>query len=385
MGDSSDRQWLHNGRLFDGEQVHEGAALLIGEGQVLEVGGATSKPANAEAVDLKGHLVAPGFVDIQVNGGGGVLFNDNPSIGTLQQMAAVHRKFGTTSFLPTLISDTAAVIESGIKAVSSAIEKGMTEIAGIHIEGPHLDPEYCGVHDAEKIRPLDKDAFELLTAMQRGITLVTLAPERVAPDTLARLSDSGVIVFAGHSGASYEETAAALASGLRGFTHLFNAMSPLTSRAPGMVGAALESTGSYAGLIADGYHVHPATLRLAVRSKGEQRILLVTDAMPSVGADNKQFTLYGEDIRAEGGRCLTADGRLAGSDIGMIEAVRNMVSFGCADIYTALRMASLNPASAIGLDSQLGRIGAGKRADLIELDADLNIVRTWVAGQMKEH
>jgi len=378
-------QRLENCRLFDGQRVLDSVSLMLQDGFVRGIEANKNPKSSVDAVNLNGNLLVPGFIDIQVNGGGGLLFNDAPDTETLAVMARAHRQYGTTAFLPTLISDSADVIASAINAVARAREQGMAEILGIHIEGPHLNPQFCGVHDAVRIRPLDDDSFHLLTSMQDGITLVTLAPETVSPERIRRFSEKGIIVFAGHSGASYEETKAGLEAGIQGFTHLFNAMTPLTSRAPGMVGAALEDTQSYAGIIADGYHVHPSVLRLALRARGTDHMVLVTDAMPTVGSKDKHFYLYGELITSREGRCLTADGRLAGSDMGMIQAVKNIVEFGCADLFEAIRMASLYPARALGVEHLYGTISTGRRADLLELDGDLNIVRSWVAGQMLEH
>jgi len=380
------RQLLTNGRIFDGDKLHEQAALIIDGEAIAGIVPAADAPADADVViDLGGRLLAPGLVDIQVNGGGGVLFNDDPSLGALQTIAAAHRPFGTTVLLPTLITDSVEVMQRGIDAVAMAIEQGVPGIVGIHLEGPHLSSTYHGVHDVARMRPLDEDALKLLCSLKTGRTLVTLAPETVPAGSIESLRDAGVVVFGGHSAASYEETRAALDAGLGGFTHLFNAMTPLKSRAPGMVGAALEDERSYFGIIADGYHVHPATLRLAVRVKTTGKAVLVTDAMPSVGSNEKSFKLYGETIHAAGGRCLTADGTLAGSDIGLIEAVRNMRRFGGVDRFEALRMASRYPAESIGLGDSYGKLQPGYRANLIELDDDLKLVGSWIAGERVEY
>lgn len=378
------KQVLVNGRIFDGDRVIEGRDLVIADGKVVELvaeGGSWDVPL----IDLEGRLVAPGLVDIQVNGGGGVLFNDAPDVETLHTMIAAHRAFGTTAFLPTLISDDADVIESGIAAVRQALAEGVPGVVGIHIEGPHLNRNYCGVHDATKIRPLDEAAMELLMSLHVGRTLVTIAPEKASGHAIRRLVESGVIVFGGHSGASYEEVKTALDAGLSGFTHLFNAMSPWQHRAPGMVGAALEDEDSYFGIIADGFHLHPATLRLAVKTKATGKALLVTDAMPSVGATEKSFVLNGETIVAEAGRCVTSGGTLAGADIGMIEAVRYTAAHGGVDVYEALRMGSRYPAHAIGLGDTLGSIRPGFAADLVELDDEFNVVRSWIGGDAVEY
>src|SRR5690606_3259951 len=239
------------------------------------------------------------------NGGGGVLFNDAPDIETLRTIGKAHCRFGTTGFLPTLISDEFSVMHQGLQAVSEALAQGLPGILGIHLEGPFLNTARKGVHDASKFRRLDQEALALLTSLDRGKTLVTLAPELTTPDMIRALTAAGVIVAAGHTAADYETIRQALNAGLSSFTHLFNAMTPMTGREPGVVGAALEDANSWCGLIMDGYHVHPATLKVAIAAKARGKMILVTDAMPTVGADVKEFVLKGETIRAVNGRCAT--------------------------------------------------------------------------------
>jgi len=269
------RSHLVNCELFDGERVQQDCAVIIAGDVVEDIVPVADVPADADAiVDLGGALLAPGLLDLQVNGGGGVLFNDEPSVEGLRTIMAAHRPFGTTACLPTLITDDAPVLVRAIDAVATAMREGLPGIAGIHIEGPHLNPEYRGVHDAEKMRPIDDEALGLLASLDGGRTLVTLAPEVVPAGTIERLRDASLVVFGGHSAATYEQTRAALDAGLGGFTHLFNAMTPLSARAPGMVAAALEDENSYCGIIADGHHVHPAMLRLVVRAKATGKVVL---------------------------------------------------------------------------------------------------------------
>jgi N-acetylglucosamine-6-phosphate deacetylase len=379
------RQLLTNCKLFDGETVREGRAVLIDGGRIADVDAPDNLRKASDVLDLGGHLLAPGLIDLQVNGGGGVLFNNSPTVEALQTIVAAHRRFGTTACLPTLISDNSETMRLGIRAVADALAGKLPAVLGIHLEGPHLNPLYRGVHDAKCLRPLDDASLDLLCSLGSGRTLVTLAPELASAEKIRRLCDAGVIVFGGHGAASYEETLDALAAGLSGFTHLFNAMSPLTSRAPGMVGAALDDNNSYFGIIADGHHVHPASLRIAIRSKAVGKVCLVTDAMPTVGSQDKHFTLNGVTVTATGGRCVTPDGTLAGSDIGMIDAVRNIARFGGVDRFEALRMASAYPAAALGMDDTLGYVRQGYRADLIEIDNKFRVVRSWVQGDMETY
>ena len=258
-------QRITNCRLFDGEQVFADRDIVLAGGVIAEIVATGDAIATGcELHDLGGNLLAPGLIDLQVNGGGGVLFNEAPTVASLRAMAAAHRCFGTTAFLPTLITDSDAVMDEAVAAVADAIREGVPGIIGIHLEGPHLSPRYKGVHDAARMRDLDAESMARLTSLSEGCTLLTLAPEVVPAEIISQLKEKGIVVFGGHSAATYEETRRALDAGLSGFTHLFNAMSPLHSREPGMVGAALEDNDSYVCIIADGYHVHPATFGITV-------------------------------------------------------------------------------------------------------------------------
>lgn len=372
---------LVNGRIFTGEAWFDDHALIIDGDRIRDLVPLAALPADISRCDLGGRMLLPGLFDTQVNGGGGALFNDAPSVATLRTIAAAHRQYGTTALLPTLISDDLAVVEKAIAAVEQAINEKVPGIVGIHLEGPFLNPARKGVHNAEKFRTIDEAAFNLLTSLKVGKTLVTLAPELTTPEIIRRLVDAGVTVAAGHSAADYAQTRAALAAGLSSFTHLFNAMTPFTSREPGMVGAALEDVESYCGIIVDGYHVHPATLKVAVAAKTKGRMVLVTDAMPTVGAANKEFILNGEVIRSENGRCATATGTLAGSDLDMLSAVRNSVALLGLELSEAVRMASVYPAAMMGLENELGSLKPGYKANMILVDDELNLLNSWIDGQ----
>lgn len=369
---------LVNGRMLLAEGWRDDACVVIEGERIAAI--LPEPPAGAEQVDLAGHTLLPGFIDTQVNGGGGRLFNDDPSVETLRIIAGTHRRYGTTGLLPTLISDDLSVIEAAIQAVDAAIEAGVPGILGIHIEGPFLNPVRRGIHSESKIQPLQDGFLALLESARHGRTLVTLAPEAATPDQVARLVAAGVIVSAGHSDAPYETVRAALDNGATGFTHIFNAMSPLTSRAPGMVGAALEAPDAYAGIIADGHHLHPATLRVALRAKGPDHLMLVTDAMPSVGSDEDHFLIHGREIHRDGDRLVGADGTLAGSTLTMAGAVKGMMEQGRVPLEVASRMASATPAAFLGLAGQLGHIAPGYRADLVLLDDTLDLQRSWISG-----
>lgn len=371
---------LVGARVLLDEGFAKGRAVLMEDGRIAAVVAHGDVPASAERIDLDGAMLAPGFIDVQVNGGGGALFNDAPTVETIATIGRAHRRFGTTGFLPTLLSDDLSVVREAIRAVDAAISAGVPGVLGIHIEGPFLNTTRKGIHDSSKIIELDDDGFDTLTGLGNGRTLVTLAPERTTPAMVRRLADAGIIVSAGHTNARYEEIRAALDAGLTGFTHLFNAMSPLTSREPGAVGAALEDETSWCGLIVDGRHIAPATMRLALRCKPIDRFMLVTDAMPSIGMAEKSFMLQGQPIRVEDGVCVNVDGTLAGSDLDMAGAVRNSVAMLGVSLETALRMASRHPAEFLGLGNELGRIAPGAIASLAMLDDELNVLRSWING-----
>jgi N-acetylglucosamine-6-phosphate deacetylase len=330
--------------------------------------------------DLGGAMLLPGFIDVQVNGGGGVLFNEAPTVETIRRIGAAHRRYGTTGFLPTLISDEPPVMRAALVAVEQALEDGVPGLLGIHLEGPYLAPARKGVHDAKYFHVPGREELALLCAPHRGIRLITLAPDQVPPESIRALDDAGVIVCAGHTAADYATTRVALDAGVRGFTHLFNAMTPFGSREPGVVGAALEDPHSWCGLIVDGHHVHPASLRVAIAAKAPGKMLLVTDAMPPVGADSPEYVLNGETIIVRDGICQTAQGVLAGSALDMAAAVRNTVRMLGLPLDEAVRMASTYPAEFLGFGASHGRIAAGYQADLVVMDEDFHIQRCLIGG-----
>jgi N-acetylglucosamine-6-phosphate deacetylase len=330
--------------------------------------------------DLRGAMLLPGFIDAQVNGGGGVLFNEAPTVETLRRIGAAHRQFGTTGFLPTLISDRVEVMHEALAAVDQALAEGVPGVLGIHLEGPYLAPARKGVHDPKYFHAPGSDEIALLSAPHRGVRLVTLAPDQVPLADIGALVDAGLVVCAGHTAADYATTRAALDAGIRGFTHLFNAMTPFGSREPGVVGAALEDATSWCGIIVDGHHVHPASLRVAIAAKARGRMLLVTDAMPPVGSDDPSYVLNGETILVKDGICQTAQGVLAGSALDMATAVRNTVQLLGLPLDEAVRMASTYPAEFLGLGDSHGRIAPGYRADLVAMDAEYRVQQSWIGG-----
>ncbi|WP_428395358.1 N-acetylglucosamine-6-phosphate deacetylase [Lichenicoccus sp.] len=384
MDEAPRRQLLTGARLFTGEQILDDHALLIEGGRILDIVPAGNLPGGVRLHER--HLLAPGLIDVQVNGGGGVLFNDTPTLEGALAIAAAHRKLGTTSLLPTVITDTPEIMAAAAEAAAHAAAIPGSGVRGIHLEGPFFNPKRAGVHPRHLFRTPDARDLDALCALAArfapfGRVVLTLAPEQVPPEAITRLAEAGVRVSGGHSAASLECTDAALRAGMTGFTHLFNAMPPLVSRAPGIALAALTDSASYCGIIADGIHVHPAMLRLALATKPTDRIMLVSDAMPCAGTDLAEFVVQGRRILRQDGRLQTEDGVLAGADLDLEQAVRQAVALLGVSTQVALRMASLIPARFLGLDDRLGRLAPGFEADIVLLDERLHVRGSWVAGQ----
>ncbi|MFA0812261.1 N-acetylglucosamine-6-phosphate deacetylase [Microbulbifer epialgicus] len=362
-------------QLFDGEQILEEVALTVGEdGKVFSIG--ESAPSGAQYI---AGLLAPGLVDVQVNGGGGVLFNQEPSVAALRTIGAAHAQFGTTAFLPTLITDRLEVMQRAADAVSDALKKGIPGVIGIHFEGPHLSIPKKGTHEQGLIRSLSDAEWALYARDDLGVKVITLAPETVSVEDIRRLVSMGVTVCLGHSNADGKTVRAALEAGASGFTHLYNAMSPLHSREPGMVGTALISDEAWCGLIADGHHVCPEAMNLALKSKPRGKLILVTDAMSLVGSDALSFPLFDRVVTREGDKLTSSTGELAGSHLDMIGAVQNICRWCYVEIGEGLRMASLYPSQFLGLNT--GRVVPGARADLIQLDKQFRVRKTWIGGR----
>ena len=369
-----------NGHIVTPAAVLTDATMVVEDGRIVSLDAAPVADTVAETIDLDGGWIMPGFVDTQVNGGGGVLFNDATTVEGIAAIGAAHARYGTTAFMVTLISDTPDVIARALDAVDAAIDAGVPGVVGIHVEGPVISAARKGIHDASRFQDLDDDLMELMTRPRRGRVMLTLAPERVTADQVAALTAAGVLVSIGHSDASYATAAAGIAAGITGVTHLFNAMSPLIHRAPGVVGAALDDQSVYCGIIVDGFHVDDAALRIALRSRPHDRFMLVSDAMPCVGAADKSFTIQGRPIHVEDGRCVGADGTLAGSDLDMTGAVRNAVARLDLAPEIAAAMASTYPAAFLGLSDTRGVLAPGQRADWVRLTHDLHPLGTWFGG-----
>ena len=370
---------LSGARIFDGERFIDDHALVVEDERIAAIVPYTERPLD-EAWDLGGGLLAPGYIDVQVNGGGGVLFNDEPTPEGIARIAAAHRKYGTVGLLPTLVTDAPQVMTAAIDATREA-RRHTPATLGVHLEGPFIDPRRRGAHDAKYVRDLAPDDVEEIADADCGAIMLTLAPNRVAAERIAELARRGVLVSLGHSEASYEEARAAIQAGARAFTHLFNAMSAPAGREPGMVGAALDLADAFVGIIADGHHVHEANLRIALAAKRRDRFMLITDAMPPAAGGPDHFDLQGRRVTRADGCLRLDDGTLAGSVLTMDEAVRYVVNVVGLDLADALAMASRVPATFLRRDNDLGRIAPGHLASLVHLDDELRVCETWIEGR----
>jgi len=374
---------IKGARIFDGMEWHDDAVLVIEAGRIVSVV-AEIADWTGETVDARGHLLVPGFIDLQVNGGGGALFNEQPTLEGIRKICDAHARFGTTGLLPTLITDTREATTAAIKAGVEAKTAAIPGFLGLHLEGPHLSVVRKGAHDPSLIRPMEKpDLDELLVCMRAlGCLMVTIAPENTTIEQVKCLADAGIIVSLGHTDAGFNTACAYAAAGARVVTHLFNAMSGLGHREPGVVGAALATGTLFAGIIADGFHVDPAAMGIAIRSKqGPYRIFLVTDAMSTIGTDMTRFHLNGREIVREGGRLTLHDGTLAGADIDMLSSVRFVHERLGLPLEEALRMASAYPADAVGITAKKGRLLPGTDADFIVLTPELALQSSWICGR----
>jgi len=369
--------------IFDGEHIHHDHALLVESGCFTAIVARSDIPSGANMEKLGSGTIAPGFVDLQVNGGGGVMFNDDPSVVTLKTMVEAHACLGATAILPTLITDNAEHVQAAITAVEQAVSEGMVGIIGLHLEGPHLSPSRKGAHDESQIRPMTTKEHQLLLEQVERLPLLmlTLSPENVSTDQLRSLADAGIILSLGHTNASSADCQVAVENGVTCVTHLFNAMTQLGNREPGVVGAALSFGELNAGLIADTYHVHPQSMGIALRAKkGPGQIYLVTDAMACAGSKADFFFLNGRRIERNNGRLTLEDGTLAGADLDLSRAIFNIVNSTETPLYSALAMATSIPAEVIGCGQTYGTIAEGRPADFLHLDDELSLLQVWKNG-----
>lgn len=363
-------------KVFNGETFLEGVTVEVQNGRITAI----HNEVLQNAVKVSGTLSA-GFIDYHVNGGGGRLLNFEPNVETLLAMVKAHAGFGTTAMVPTLITDKVEVMADAADAIASAVKDKLPGILGVHFEGPHLSVPKKGVHEASLVRPLGDDEKALFSRSDLGIKIVTLAPENVALEDINLLLSQQVKVSLGHSNASYDTAKQAVDAGVDGFTHLFNAMSPFTSREPGVLGAALASDNAWCGIILDGHHMHYAAAKIAHAAKPQGKLLLVTDAMSTIGSEQQGFEFFGVEVIRDGDKLATKEGTLAGSALDMITAVKNAVVELNLSLDEALNMASLYPAQYLGVEREMGSIAVGKRADLVAFDSEFQVSHTWIGGQ----
>lgn len=366
-------QQISVARLFDGQNWQQNVTLAFEAGVIRSV-----QPATGPV--LSGSLV-PGFIDVQVNGGGGALFNSDTSLEALRTMVKAHAQFGSTALLPTVITDSVVIMQQAADVIAQAIAAKEPGIVGVHFEGPHLSVPKRGVHPEHFIRPLSDAELAIYQRTDLGIKLVTVAPENISPDQIKALVQAGVVVCLGHSNADAETVQAALAAGATGFTHLYNAMSPLTSREPGVVGAALADSQSWCGVILDGFHVHPLAVKVALAAKPKGKLMIVTDAMSPVGTNQTEFDFFDGKVIRQGNKLTNLNGNLAGSVLDMASAVSYAVKELGLELSEAVRMASLYPAEFLGISAQRGQITVGAKADLVLLNDEGLVQQCWLEGQ----
>lgn len=375
---------LTNARIFDGHEWHDDKTLLVEDGKIAGIAAPHEVASEVRPVDVAGSIIVPGFIDLQVNGGGGVMLNDERSVDGIRRICAAHAQYGTTSLLPTLITDTpeitAAAIDAGLKAKTAKVPGFL----GLHLEGPHLSVARKGTHHPSLIRPMEDGDLQRLLRIGTSFDalMITVAPENTTQEQVKALTEGGFIVSLGHSNATYETVKVYVEAGARTVTHLFNAMSQIENRAPGLVGAALDLGELSTGIIADGFHVHPASIDLALRAKrGPGRIFLVTDAMSTIGTDLTGLLLNDRQIYRKDGRLTLADGTLAGADIDMLSSVLFIHQQLDVDFEEAVRMASLYPAEAVRIADRKGRLANGYDADFVVLTGDYRMQSTWIGGE----
>lgn len=362
-------------RLFDGENYHKDKVIVIDDGIISRFDDDINNFTNK----VNG-LVVPGFIDLQVNGGGGVLFNTTPTLAGVKSIMAAHASFGTTAMLPTLITDTISVMAKAADAIADAIANDEPGIMGIHFEGPHLSVAKKGAHSECFIRDISDEEWQILERRDIGKILVTLAPETVSPKDIQRMVAAGIYVSIGHTNANYQQAQSAVGAGATGFTHLFNAMSTIQGREPGVTGCALLNDNTFCGLIVDGHHVDYVSCQLALKTKPQGKVFLVTDAMPPVGTEAKSFAFFDRQVYLEEGKLTASTGELAGSVLDMATAVKNAHQHLKLPLEEALRMGSIYPANYIQAE-QYGQLLPKKRANFVVLNDDLTVNSTWVAGQ----
>ena len=374
------KQALLGSQIFCGERFYDDHALLVEGKSIVDIVDKNNTPDNFNKIELDQGILAPGFIDLQVNGGGGVLFNNSPNKESLNTIIKAHQFFGTTSVMPTVISDSLEVLEQCIKTVTEEI-KNNSSLLGIHIEGPFFNTKYRGVHQKQYISTINSDYLNLFESLKGFPVMLTLAPECISSQQLKHLTSLGIKTLAGHSDATYDELDDAIKNGLDGFTHLFNAMGQISAREPGVVGSALHFENTFASIIVDLHHVHPSLIQLAYKLKPKGKLFFISDSMATINHGKPSFELYDEVVNESDGRLVNSEGKLAGSSITQIDAVKNAYQKCNIPLNQALAMASRYPAKYLGIANHLGSLKPGYRADLVHFDSNFKVHNTWVSGK----
>jgi len=374
------KQALLGSQIFCGERFYDDHALLVEGKSIVDIVDKNNTPDNFNKIELDQGILAPGFIDLQVNGGGGVLFNNSPNKESLNTIIKAHQFFGTTSVMPTVISDSLEVLEQCIKTVTEEI-KNNSSLLGIHIEGPFFNAKYRGVHQKQYISTINSDYLNLFESLKGLPVMLTLAPECISSKELKHLTSLGIKALAGHSDASYDELDDAIKNGLDGFTHLFNAMGQISAREPGVVGSALHFENTFASIIVDLHHVHPSLIQLAYQLKPTGKLFFISDSMATINHGKPSFELYDEVVNESDGRLVNSEGKLAGSSITQIDAVKNAYQKCNIPLNQALAMASRYPAEYLGIENHLGSLKPGYRADLVHFDSNFKVHNAWVSGK----
>jgi len=373
------KQALLGSQIFCGERFYDHHALLIDGNSIIEIVDEKNIPNAFNKIELDQGILAPGFIDLQVNGGGGILFNNRPTKESLNTIINAHQFFGTTSIMPTVISDSVKVLTKCTRAVTQEIKKN-SALLGIHMEGPIFSLKYRGVHQKKYISKLSSEYLELFSNLKEFPVILTLAPECISIKDLNHLASLGLKIMAGHTDASYDELEQAAKKNLNGFTHLFNAMSQMSAREPGAVGAALDFDNLYASIIVDLHHVHHSLIKLAYQKKPIGKLFFISDSMATINHGEPTFELYDEVVSEQNGRITNAEGKLAGSSITQIDAVKNAYQKCNIPLDHALAMASRYPAEFIGVDRYLGSLKPNYRADLVHFDSNFKVNNVWTSG-----
>ena len=374
------KQALLGSQIFCGERFYDDHALLVDGKSIVDIVDKNNTPDNFNKIELDQGILAPGFIDLQVNGGGGVLFNNSPNKESLNTIIKAHQFFGTTSVMPTVISDSLEVLEQCIKTVTEEI-KNNSSLLGIHIEGPFFNTKYRGVHQKQYISAINSDYLNLFESLKGFPVMLTLAPECISSQQLKHLTSLGIKTLAGHSEATYDELDDAIKNGLDGFTHLFNAMGQISAREPGVVGSALHFENTFASIIVDLHHVHPSLIQLAYQLKPTGKLFFISDSMATINHGKPSFELYDEVVNESDGRLVNSEGKLAGSSITQIDAVKNAYQKCNIPLNQALAMASRYPAEYLGIENHLGSLKPGYRADLVHFDSNFKVHNAWVSGK----